>query len=94
MAQVYGCQSRSVTTPRELTEAVQVARAHRKGPPLVIDINLPKDHVPYAGANFVMAELDGAMRSLLAPSALGTVRALARGTISIGTIRSLIRVGR
>jgi thiamine pyrophosphate-dependent acetolactate synthase large subunit-like protein len=90
----YGCLGISARTPAELTEAIDAATDHRGPGPLVVEIKLGRDHVPYAGASFVLAELDGALRSLLPQSLLSTGLGLARGSLPLANLRSLMRVGR
>jgi sulfoacetaldehyde acetyltransferase len=92
-AECLGCEGRVVTTPSELERAIEQARTWTGAVPLVIDVHLPKDHVPYAGANFVLAELDGALGTLALPTALSALRGVLSGRLPLDTVRSLIRVG-
>lgn len=83
LAEACGCAVRSVERPAELTEVVAATAAHREPRPLVIAIRMRKDHIPFAGANFVLAELDGALRSLAPAAARSFVRSLVRGPLSL-----------
>jgi thiamine pyrophosphate-dependent acetolactate synthase large subunit-like protein len=92
-AACLGCEGRVVTTPGELERAIDEARNYAGRVPLVVDVHLPRDHVPYAGANFVLAELDGAMAALALPSAFSAFSGVLSGRLPLATLRSLIRVG-
>ncbi len=94
VAELHGCEGVRVRTPDELARAVARAREHRAGPPLVVDIALPRDHVPFAGVNFVLAELDGALGSLALQSVGSTTKSLLSGHLSLDSLGSLFRVGR
>lgn len=94
LANLYGCEGISVTKPAELTKAVQYAKTYSNKIPLVIDIKMRKDHLPYAGANFVLAELDGAIKSILLQSTLSFIISLIKGTMPKGTFKSLFQIGR
>jgi thiamine pyrophosphate-dependent acetolactate synthase large subunit-like protein len=94
LAEACGCAVRSVERPAELTEVVAAAAAHREPRPLVIAIRMRKDHIPFAGANFVLAELDGALRSLAPAAARSFVRSLVRGPLSLRDFLAQARVGR
>ena len=53
-----------------------------------------KDHIPFAGANFVLAELNGALRSLAPAAARSFVRSLVHGPLSLRDFLAQARVGR
>ena len=93
LAEACGCAARSVERPDELTEAVAVAAAHKESRPLVVAIRMRKDHVPFAGANFVLAELDGALRSLAPAAARSFVRSLVHGPLTLRDFLPHVRVG-
>ncbi|MEW6775160.1 MAG: thiamine pyrophosphate-dependent enzyme [Bdellovibrionota bacterium] len=94
IARAYGCETAACTTPGELLSALKQARQHKGEKPFVVDVRLRKDHVPYAGVNFVLAELDGATTSLAAQSAVGATLSLVRGRLTPRALRGLITVGR
>lgn len=94
VAELHGCEGLTVRTPQELSRAVARAREDSRRVPLVVDIHLNKDHIPYAGASFVLAEFDGVLGSLLPGLVLSTGLGLARGSLSVATLRSLMRVSR
>ena len=94
LAALHGGEGLTVRRPGELDGAIRRARDPARRVPLVVDIRLPRDHVPYAGASFVLAELDGVLASLLPGSLLGAGRGLLRGTLPLSTLRSILRVSR
>lgn len=82
LARLYGCEAMQVAAPQDLGPALQMAAARKPGdPPLLVDIAMPRDRVPFAGLSFALAELDFAslrlgdrlLRSIAALVAAGRI---------------------
>jgi thiamine pyrophosphate-dependent acetolactate synthase large subunit-like protein len=65
LARVFGCDALRASTVAELDTAIQKARTRSAGdPPLVVDVRVPSDTIPFAGLTFALAELDLAASKL------------------------------
>ena len=73
----HGCEHVRARTPGELARALSIAQEPRSGP-LVVDVRLGKGAIPFVGANLILAEVDGVLRSLAGSVTLGSALAAAK----------------
>lgn len=89
LARLYGCESVKVDRPADLTEAFARAKNPDRRVPLVVDVTLKKGQIPFAGAAFIAAELDGTFKSV----ALSSIASMVRGMVRDGApLRRMLRV--
>lgn len=85
IAREYGCDSYRVDHPQELLELLPHLRTTSH--PVVVDLRIPKDSLPIAGGNFVLAEFDGVTRTNLGSLFKSTFKAIFTGKLPLNTLR-------
>ncbi len=80
LARQYGCDGVRVESEAQFLDVLERARSHRDGP-LVVDVPMPRDGIPFAGLSFALAELDYLLRPMFVPFAASVLRAAAMGLI-------------
>lgn len=94
LAKQHGCEGIRVETDQQFLQALERARkpSGRRKRPLVIDIPMPKDSIPFAGLSFALAEMDYLLRPMFAPFVASVLRALATGALTPRIPRMLLRM--
>ena len=77
LAQLHGCEHVKVKTAGDLAKALSMAQESRTGP-LLVDVRIEKGAIPFVGSNFILAELDGILRTLAGSAALSSAVAAAK----------------
>ena len=91
IARDYACEGVRVETETQFQDALQSALRPRRRP-LVIDIPMPQDSVPFAGLSFALAELDYLLRPMRARFVASMLRALLTGALAPRIPRMLLRM--
>ena len=63
LAEMHGCEHVRARTAGELALALSMAQEPRTGP-LVVDVTVEKGAIPFIGANLILAEVDGVLKTL------------------------------
>lgn len=63
LAELHGCEHVRARTSGELAMALSMAQEPRTGP-LVVDVTIEKGAIPFIGANLILAEVDGVLKTL------------------------------
>ena len=77
LAELHGCETLRVRSPGEMAMALSLAHESRTKP-LVVDVRIEKGAIPFVGANLILAEVDGVLRTLAGSAALSSALAAAR----------------
>jgi len=77
MADLHGAESIRVKTAGDLAKALSMAQEPRTRP-LVVDVRIEKGAIPFVGANLILAEVDGVLRSLSGAAAVSSGVAAAK----------------
>ncbi|MEI6448122.1 MAG: thiamine pyrophosphate-dependent enzyme [Actinomycetes bacterium] len=77
LAELHGCETLRVRTPGEMAMALSLAQESRTKP-LVVDVRIEKGAIPFVGANLILAEVDGVLRTLAGSAALSSAVAAAK----------------
>ncbi len=75
-AELHGCDHVKVKTAGDLAKALSMAQESRTGP-LLVDVQIEKGAIPFVGSNFILAELDGVLRTLAGSAAISSAVAAA-----------------
>ena len=92
IAKLYGCEGITVEKPKDLISAIEYAKGRKT--PLVVDVKMirGKDSVPYTGANFVIDEFDGVIKSVAPYIIVSSILGFIRGRVPINMIRPLVKM--
>jgi acetolactate synthase-1/2/3 large subunit len=85
MAEALGIPAHKIERTGEFLELLPLLK--NPGTPLFVDLRIPRDTLPLAGANFVLAEFDGVTRANLGSLLWGSIKAFFTGKIPFRTIR-------
>jgi hypothetical protein len=85
MAEALGISAHKIERTGEFLELLPLLK--NPGAPLFVDLRIPRDTLPLAGANFVLAEFDGVTRANLGSLLWGSIKAFFTGKIPFGTMR-------
>jgi thiamine pyrophosphate-dependent acetolactate synthase large subunit-like protein len=92
VARACGCEALTAAGPRGLLEALERAAAARG--PLLVDVKIRKDAVPFSGANFVLAEFDGVLKTSAPALAGGALLGALRRKVPAGVLRVMMSMMR
>lgn len=92
IARWYGCEGITARNPGELLQAVERVKASSR--PTVVDVKIPRDSIPYAGASFVLAEFDGVQRHVLPNLVASGVKNAFLGRTPLHIVRLIVRMMR
>lgn len=92
LAERQDCEGIRVDSPEEFRFALCRAKNPQRTGPLVVDIPMPADSIPFAGLNFALAELDYLAKPMLLPLFASAIRAALSGRFSPRIPRMLARM--
>jgi thiamine pyrophosphate-dependent acetolactate synthase large subunit-like protein len=95
LARLHGCEGIRAETGDELKAAVAAARRHgpeEQRPPLVIDVKVARDQIPFTGVGFALSELDYISTAMRLGMGLSLLRALLTGQLPARIVAMVLRV--
>ncbi|MCB1317866.1 MAG: thiamine pyrophosphate-binding protein, partial [Leptospiraceae bacterium] len=92
IAQLHGWDTMRVESMEDLQAALNRADESGKKRPFFVDINLPRDSIPFAGIMFALAELDYIARPMLSRVTRSALRAMLRRKVPYRFIGMVLRI--
>lgn len=92
VARGLGVEGLTARTPGELSRAVAAARRSRRRGPLLVDVKIARDRIPYSGLLFVAAEFDGATRTMAGELLASGLASAVKGRVPLDLPRVMARM--
>lgn len=92
VARALGVEGLTAASPAELSRTAAYAAGRKGRAPLVVDVKIAQDRIPYSGLLFVAAEFDGATRTMAGELLASSLASAVKGRLSLDVPRVMARV--